>query len=626
MIEKMSKVQIIGPKKLLDDCIRTLHALAVVHIETVPAEVTLEDAFMKRLPIEKEKLKEKEFLDRAFERLKNVLMLLSPPHFYSTPKVDVREIKRLLAELSAVEGGIKTLHAARDDYTEELSMIAKYERLLKGFAPIVPRLGGLKNFDIVGLTIEKTREDIVGLLDAEINRITGGNYEIFVEDLDEHTTGVVLTYPRKYDMSVRHLLTGKSISEVRLPEEYEDMTLINALKQMEMRKSDLPGLLAKTEGELDEISRRWYGRLIGIRKAVEDALDEIGVITYAAQTRFTFVIEGWVPTKTLDALVAKFGEIFGEGVVVRELEIKEKEVELIPVYIRNPKILRPFEVFLSALPPPRYGSVDPTPYIAIFFPAFFGLIVGDIGYGAIVFLLSLYLRHRFKTREIFGDIASVLMVSSLSAVVFGFLFGEFFGDLGSRLGVLHPIIFHRSEALKTFLVLAIGIGVGHVVLGFVIGAVNHLHRHRPREAGAKATYIVLILSFLFVVGVIFDYLPRSLFAPGVVALFAAFVALIVMEGFLGPLEFIKVLGNILSYVRIMAVGTASVVMALVANKIGGLSDSLVLGILAASLIHILNIVLSIVSPAIQSMRLHYVEFFSKFYEGGGRLYKPFKKR
>jgi len=195
-----------------------------------------------------------------------------------------------------------------------------------------------------------------------------------------------------------------------------------------------------------------------------------------------------------------------------------------------------------------------------------------------------------------------------------------------RILVTVVVAFAVSEALKTFLVLAIGIGVGHVVLGFVIGAVNHLHRHRPREAGAKATYIVLILSFLFVVGVIFDYLPRSLFAPGVVALFAAFVALIVMEGFLGPLEFIKVLGNILSYVRIMAVGTASVVMALVANKIGGLSDSLVLGILAASLIHILNIVLSIVSPAIQSMRLHYVEFFSKFYEGGGRLYKPFKKR
>jgi V/A-type H+-transporting ATPase subunit I len=76
----------------------------------------------------------------------------------------------------------------------------------------------------------------------------------------------------------------------------------------------------------------------------------------------------------------------------------------------------------------------------------------------------------------------------------------------------------------------------------------------------------------------------------------------------------------------MAVGTASVVMALVANRIGSLSENLILGIIVAGLIHILNLLLSVISPSIQSMRLQYVEFFSKFYEGGGRKYTPFKKR
>lgn len=626
MIEKMTKVQIIGPKGLLDECIKTLHAMAVVHIESVPAGHTVEAAYLRRLPIEKEKLRNKEFLDRAHERLKNTRMLLTRPQTHMAVRVDGSEIESLLKELGPVEDRVKELHARKDELAEEIVVIGKYEKLLRGFAPILPRLGGLKNFDMVGLTIEKTREDVTELLNAEINRITDGNYNIYVEDLDDTTTGVVLTYPKKYDATVRQLLSGRSINEVRLPDEYGEMTLIEALKEMERKKEEVPLVIQEADGELDAIARQWYWTITGLLKAIEDAVDEIGILTYAAQTRFTFVIEGWVPADVFTGVRKKFHGIFTDKVLIRELEIKEQEVDLIPVYIKNPKLLRPFEVFLSALPPPRYGTVDPTPYIAIFFPAFFGLIVGDIGYGAIIFTVSMLLKRMLAKKEFLRDITTVLSVCGLSAVVFGFLFGELFGDLGERLGILHPLLFNRAEALKTLMVLTIGIGVGHVLLGIVIGAVNQIHRRKPKEAGAKITYFILIVSFLVVMGIMTGYLPRALLTPGVIALFFSLIVFFIIEGILGPLEFIKALGNMLSYVRIMAVGTASVVMALVANEIGGLSDNLLLGILAAGMIHLLNIVLSVISPSIQAMRLQYVEFFSKFYEGGGRRYKPFKKR
>ncbi|MBI5287294.1 MAG: ATPase, partial [Deltaproteobacteria bacterium] len=87
----------------------------------------------------------------------------------------------------------------------------------------------------------------------------------------------------------------------------------------------------------------------------------------------------------------------------------------------------------------------------------------------------------------------------------------------------------------------------------------------------------------------------------------------------------KTVGNILSYARIMAIGTASVVMAVVANKLGGAVGNVLLGIIVAALIHTLNVALGILSPTIHSLRLHYVEFFSKFYQPGGRRYTPFKK-
>ncbi len=95
---------------------------------------------------------------------------------------------------------------------------------------------------------------------------------------------------------------------------------------------------------------------------------------------------------------------------------------------------------------------------------------------------------------------------------------------------------------------------------------------------------------------------------------------------LGPIEFIGVIGNIMSYLRIAAIGLASVYLAKVANELAGLAGNLIVGIIIAVLIHALNLVMGVFSPTIQSLRLHYVEFFRKFYEGGGRPYEPFRSQ
>lgn len=630
MIKEMRKVQIIGPKSFLDECIKTLHATSVVHIEAVPFEpagkLGMEEPFFQRLPMEKEKLKEKESLDRAAERIKTLLFLLKPPQSSTTVYVSPIELPRLMDELAPVEEQVKALYATVESLRDELTTIVKYERLVMGFAPVVSRLGGLKSFEIAGLTIEKTRGYAAGLLDAEIGKITSGRYEIHVIEIDAETTGIVLAYPREFGGQIKFLLSGKAINELRLPDEYSDIPLLNALKLMGRKKAELPKLIEDAEKEIAVVSKNWFERLCALKNAVEDSLDEIGVLTYAGQTRFAFVIEGWVPADKLHALKERFLSLFGGGVLLREIEIKEEERGRIPVYIKNPFYFRPFEVFLSALTPPRYGSVDPTPFVALFFPAFFGLMVADIGYGIIIFFLCMYLRMRFKDKQMMRDIFTVICISSVPTVVFGFLFGEFFGDLGMRLGLLHPIILHRAEALKAMMALTLGIGAGHVMLGVIIGVVNHLQRNKLKEAAARFAYLLTIIAVLLIVVTAFMGLPKWVMLPAVGVLVISLVVLTALEGAIGPIELVKAIGNMLSYVRIMAVGTASVVMAIVANKIGGISENIVIGILMAGAIHALNIILSMVSPVIQSMRLQYVEFFSKFYEGGGRRYAPFRKR
>lgn len=620
----MARVQILGPKAQLDECVKVLHDAAVVHIESVPAPA--EGAFLTRLPIEWEKLERKASLEKAAESIKNLLALLPAPVSWSKPPVPGTAVSGLLKELEPVEKEVRTLRARREKLLEELSAVSRYEKLFTGFASLVSRLGGLKNLDIMGLTVEKSREDVVKLLEDEVKRLTDGSYRIYVKDLDANTSGVVLAYPRQFDIKIRNLLTGKEISEVRLPDEYEDMTLYTALRSMRKKKDALPGLVRDVEAGIDAVSRLWYGTLVSLREAVQDAADEIGMLDYALQTHFAFVIEGWAPTESLDSLRRTLADHFGDKVFLREMEVAGGEAHRVPVQIRNAWFIRPFEVFLRALPSPVYGSVDPTIYVALFFPSFYGLIVGDVGYGLVILALSLILRRRFRHKPVLSDIFTVLAISSVFAILFGFLFGELFGDLGERLGLLQPIILNRTESIKALGVIAVGIGIGHVLLGVAIGAINQLVRGRFKEAGAKVAYFISIVSLLVLIAVMLEFLPARFTTPVALSLIASFVVLTVLEGILGPLELLKAMGNILSYLRIMAVGTASVVMALVANRIGEHSENLVIGIIAAGLIHALNLAISLLSPSIQSMRLQYVEFFSKFYEGGGKKYHPFRKR
>ncbi|MBI5234285.1 MAG: hypothetical protein HY880_08010 [Deltaproteobacteria bacterium] len=626
MIKEMTKVQIIGPKTLLDEAVKVLHAASIVHIEEMSIAHGLEEPFLKRQALEKDKLEEKRILETSLDKAKGFLALLERPLDFRPLRISPEEAALSFDEMIPFFSRAKALYADKDALTEELSAISRYERLLRGFAAIVSRLGGFKNFEILGLTLERTRKEVLKLIESEVARITDVRYELHTRDLDEDTIGIVIAYPKAFDMRVRRLMTGEAITEIKLPRAYEDMPLLEAIKEMAARKEELPCLIADIEKEVSDISRHWYEKTEAVVRALEDAIEEIGVLSCCGLTKFCFFIEGWVPTELVRSLKDKSRGIFGERVLLRDVAIREDEQELIPVYIHNPGFLKPFELFLKMLPVPRYGSIDPTPYIALFFPTFFGLIVGDIGYGLVLFFLGLYLKKRFREKEFIRFAGSIIIVCGLSAALFGLFFGEFFGDLGERLGLLHPILFDRMKALKTFFVLTLGIGVGHVALGLLIAVINYMSRGKKKEAVLKLVSLALIGTVLFNLAVFFNYLPKGLLTPGLTVLGILLVIATLLEGILGPLEFIRTLGNIVSYARIMAVGTASVVVSVVANRVAGLTGDLVLGILAAGLLHTLNIMLTLISPTIQSIRLEYVEFLTKFYEPGGRLYKPFKKR
>ena len=208
------------------------------------------------------------------------------------------------------------------------------------------------------------------------------------------------------------------------------------------------------------------------------------------------------------------------------------------------------------------------------------------------------------------------------AVAFGIAFGEFFGDVGARWFGLHPLLLDREKSLLPFLGLALAIGAVHVTLGLALGVVNTWRGH-PRQAVGRGVSLAMVLLIILVLLAALEVLPRGFLTPAVIALLVLFPVLILAEGIIAPIEFLSTLSNILSYARIMALGTASVMMAVVANELAGSIGSVLVGALFALLFHLVNFGLGVFAPTIHGLRLHYVEFFGKFHSPGGQAYRPF---
>jgi len=229
------------------------------------------------------------------------------------------------------------------------------------------------------------------------------------------------------------------------------------------------------------------------------------------------------------------------------------------------------------------------------------------------------------------DVLTVLAMGSGWSILFGFLYGEAFGTLGEHFG-MHALWFERAspENVAGLLLMTIGVGAVHVTLGLILGVWEAIRSRSRNHLLERGGMLVGLIGLFFVVGVLTDYLPQGLMTPAIVGMIIGIVLLGASLGWLGilmgPIEFISLIGNILSYLRIAAIGLASVYLAKVANDMAGMVGNLIVGVIVAVLIHALNLVMGAFSPTIHSLRLHYVEFFRKFYESGGRPYQPFRSQ
>ena len=290
--------------------------------------------------------------------------------------------------------------------------------------------------------------------------------------------------------------------------------------------------------------------------------------------------------------------------------------------MRNGPLLGAFEPLASFVAVPRYGTLDPTPLLGITLPAFIGLMVGDAGYGLLLMGVLVLAHGRWPAAPAMRLLWPVGLASTAAMIAFGILFGEWFGETGRHLGVV-PVWFDRRESIPALLALATSIGVAQVGLGLALGVVNARRLGHRREAVGRGALLAGLASLLVLLLVAFGAAPVELATVAGAALALATVLLVLTLGIVGPIDLLGVVGNVLSYARLMAIGLAGVMLALVADRLAAVLPSAILGLLVAAVIHGLNLVLGVFDASIQGLRLHYVEFFTKFVEPGGTRYAPF---
>jgi V/A-type H+-transporting ATPase subunit I len=625
MIVRMSKVEIVGPKGLIEDALCLLKELGVFQIEPATIgfiEKAYEEHVTSFLPDERS-LSEVLFLESLREKIEELVSYLPVRDIRTSYIEPLPVIDTISKTLEKHLGTCRSLHQRREELQKEMNELRRYGSFLSTLSPLLKSVKEAPDLDFIGLTIKEPA--MVGRLRELISRLTDYRFELLTDTEEDGTLVGLITIEKGISEKVKGALSDEHIPELHFPPAMGELTFQEKAAFVKKRISEVEIEVQWNGGELEKFVRRWMPIYKRVKEWADERLSLLKTTASVFETRMCFFINGWMPSGDVDNLRKRFIAGFGGRVALEEKSIHEEDLERVPIVLKNPPYFRPFELMVRLLPLPKYTSFDPTPFIGVFFPVFFGMILGDAGYGILLFVIALVLLKRFRKKSDIRDASKILLLSSAYCIFFGIIYGEVFGDLGNRLVGIEPVWIERRDAVVPMLIFAFTVGVAHVSLGLFLGFTSAVKRRAKKEAAFKLVNIVIIFCLVVVAASFFKPFPWLLSRPIIIFILVLTPLLFFTGGLLAPLELLKSIGNIVSYARIMAIGLASVLLAYVANRLAGMTGDVVVGIIAAGLLHIINLILGVFSPTIHSLRLHYVEFFSKFVEHGGRRFEPFKK-
>ena len=614
---KMQKVRIFSLRSVLSGLITALHKEGIMEITAEKFEGLDEGRPLEFFNVVSEQLVKMRSINAMME--KHALK----KHSHAPNLFPIEEAIRMSKDLTIGER-LKALTANVTAYDSEISR-------LKEKIGIVEKLLPFKDIDFTKLDTRsisyKVGEIPAEKLDA-LKIVLDRELELYNLVSPGAGKAALLLY-KKTDKNLDQAFASAGFSILEIP--LEMTSPITTKRSLEVSLKNAESKLHESNKELNKIAVDNLSKVNEIIYSLKVEADRAEIATKFGFSRSMVAFVGWVMEKDVPKL-SKVIDGFGENAMLEQVPLTHHDKP--PTVLGNPKITHPFEFITNSYSLPNYFEVDPSTLYLITLPILYGMIVGDVMYGVLSLLLARWLMTKFEKSYIMGNVSRIWYYCAFPTMIWGIIFDEWGGASHSfwlkEFGVASTPFysgFHRMEEVAMLVAFTTIVGILHLTLGFLVGAYNQWH-HSKKHALAKFAWIgVMYGGAIAISSIMFSVFPAEIGYGGIGLLVVSTIVLAITEGLIGIVELPGLLGNVLSYTRIAAIGIAGVVIAELVNEAfapipkAGIMAFVFLPIFI--LLHIVNCFVAMFEALIQGGRLNIVEFRSKFLEGGGKFFLPF---
>ncbi len=451
--------------------------------------------------------------------------------------------------------------------------------------------------------------------------------EIFILEQEEETLSLCAVCRGKEKQALADVLAEYEFSPL------DSCGLVGTVKKNIRRLRDEAQNLSMEAKKLSKALKKEadsQGELWELLAVYQNKRERLLAREKLGETGSVFFLSGWIPSDKEKELT----KIFGKKFPMAHLGFSPpKEEDETPILLENSGFVRPFELVTELYSMPSPFEIDPNPVMSIFYVVFFGMMLSDAGYGAVLSLATGIFLMKKKPTGTMEKLLKLIFFGGISAIFWGVLFGGWFGDLLSSVPLFRPRWFNPLEDPMTLLLWSFVFGGVHIVTGMGVRAFLLIREGKWLDA-------VFDIGFWYVVfaGLLLWFFAGTpwIFAAGLLGLVLTQgrqeknILKKFSKGLLSLYDITGFLSDILSYSRLLALGLATGVIGQVVNTMASLGGSGIFGKILFVLVlvvgHSFNIAINTLGAYVHASRLQYVEFYGKFYSGGGKPFTPFRLR